>query len=116
MVTAQSILHDTEEKMKKTIEALLREFATIRTGRASPALVEGIKAECYDTSMPLKQLATISIPDPKSIVITPWDSSIAGDIEKAILKSDLGITPVNDGKVIRISIPHLSKERRDELA
>lgn len=116
MVTVQSVLHDTEDKMKKAIDAVLREFGTVRTGRASPALVEGIKVDCYASSMPIKQLATISIPDPKLIVITPWDASIIGDIEKGILKSELGITPMNDGKSIRISIPQLSKERRDELA
>lgn len=113
---AKEILRDVEQKMKKTLEATEREFSTIRTGRAHSSLVEGLKIDCYDTSMPLKQLASISTPEPRLIVIQPWDRSVLGDIEKAILTSDLGITPTNDGKLIRISIPSLTKERRDELA
>ena len=116
MATAKEVLKDVEHKMKKTVEATEREFSTIRTGRAQSGLVEGIKANCYDTSMPLKQLASISTPEPRLILIQPWDRSILGNIEKAILTSELGITPNNDGKVIRISIPTLTKERRDELA
>ncbi|MFH0838926.1 MAG: ribosome recycling factor [Candidatus Omnitrophota bacterium] len=111
----KAVLHETEEKMKKTIESTVREFGTVRTGRASPTLVEGIHVEYYNTPTPLKQLATISTPDARLIAIQPWDMSILGDIEKAILKSDLGVTPVNDGKLIRISLPQLSKERREEL-
>ncbi|OGW74787.1 MAG: ribosome recycling factor [Omnitrophica bacterium RBG_13_46_9] len=102
--------------MKKTVEATEREFSTIRTGRAHSSLVEGIKVECYGTSMPIKQLASVSTPEPRLIVIQPWDNSILGDVEKSILTSELGITPNNDGKVIRISVPPLTKERRDELA
>ncbi|UCD55907.1 MAG: ribosome recycling factor [Candidatus Omnitrophota bacterium] len=102
--------------MKKTVEATEREFSTIRTGRAHSTLVEGIKVDCYGTSMSLKQLAGISTPEPRLIVIQPWDRSILGDVERAILASELGITPNNDGKVIRISVPSLTKERRDELA
>ncbi|MBN1353878.1 MAG: ribosome recycling factor, partial [Candidatus Omnitrophica bacterium] len=101
--------------MKKTVEATEREFSSIRTGRARSSLVEGIKVDCYDTSMSIKQLANISTPEPRLITIQPWDRSIMGEIEKAILASDLGITPNNDGKMIRISIPQLTKERRDEL-
>lgn len=112
----KEVMQDLEHKTKKTVEATEREFSTIRTGRARSSLVEGIKVECYDTSMPLKQLAGISTPEPRLIVIQPWDKSIVGDIEKAILKSELGITPNNDGKVIRISVPQLTRERRDELA
>lgn len=111
----KDVFHDTEEKMKKTVEAVSREFATVRTGRASPALVDGIKIEYYGTPTPLKSLASISTPDPKLIVIQPWDATIVGEVEKAILKSELGITPINDGKLIRIQIPDLSKERRVEL-
>lgn len=111
----KDVFHDTEEKMKKTVEAVSREFATVRTGRASPALVDGIKVEYYGTPTPLKSLASISTPDPKLIVIQPWDATIVGEVEKAILKSELGITPINDGKLIRIQIPDLSKERRVEL-
>lgn len=114
--TTQEVLKETEQKMKKTAEANARELSTIRTGRANSSLVEGIKVDCYDTSMALKQLAGISTPGPRLIVIQPWDQSITAEIEKAILTSDLGITPTNDGKVIRISVPTLTKERRDELA
>ena len=113
--TAQEVLKDVEGKMKKTIEATGREFSTIRTGRANTSLVEGVRVNCYDTLMPLRQLASISTPEPRLIVIQPWDRSIIGDIEKAILVSDLGITPNNDGKVVRISMPTLTNERRDEL-
>ena len=114
--TAQEILKDTESKMKKTVEATEREFSTIRTGRAHTSLVEGVRVDCYGTSMPIRQLASISTPEPRLIVIQPWDRSILGDVEKAIMTSELGITPNNDGKLIRISIPTLTKERRDELA
>ena len=110
-----SIIHDTEEKMKKTKEAILREFSAIRTGRASPGLVEAIKIDYYGSPTHLKQLATISTPEPRLIVIHPWDISVLPEIEKAILKSNLGFNPTNDGKFIRISIPHLTTERREEL-
>jgi len=113
--TAQEVMRDVEHKMKKTVEATEREFLTIRTGRANTSLVEGIRVDCYDTAMPLRQLAGISTPEAKLIVIQPWDRSIMGAVEKAILASELGIMPTNDGKVIRISIPSLTKERRDEL-
>ncbi len=112
----KEILHDTEEKMKRAVEAMMREFLEVRTGRASPSLVEGIRVDYFGTPTPLKQLATISTPDARLIVIQPWDISILAEVEKAILRSDLGITPTNDGKLIRISIPQLSKERREELA
>ncbi|MFH1593444.1 MAG: ribosome recycling factor [Candidatus Omnitrophota bacterium] len=102
--------------MKKTIESTEREFSTIRTGRAHSSLVEGIKVECYGTSMPIRQLAGISTPEPRLVLIQPWDRSILGDMEKAILASELGITPNNDGKAIRIFVPTLTEERRDELA
>lgn len=113
--TSKEILRDVEHKMKKTVEATEREFSTIRTGRAHSSLVEGIKVDCYATTMPLKQLASVSTPEPRLIVIQPWDHSILEYIEKAIMTSELGITPTNDGKLIRISIPSLTKERRDEL-
>ncbi len=112
----KDVLHDTEEKMRKTLEAISHEFLTVRTGRASPALVDSIKVDYYGTPTPLKSLAAISTPDAKLIVIQPWDTSASGEIEKAILRSELGITPVNDGKLIRLQIPDLSKERRLELA
>lgn len=111
----KDILNDTEAKMKKTIEAVSREFSEIRTGRASPSLVEGIHIDYYDSPTLLKQLASISVPDAHLIVIQPWDPNIIAQVEKAILKSNLGITPSNDGKKIRLSIPPLSGERREEL-
>ncbi len=114
-MTVKEILHDTETKMKKTVEATQREFSTIRTGRASSAIVEGVKVDYYGTPTPLKQLAAVSTPDARLIVIQPWDKNAMGDVEKAILKSDIGITPTNDGKVIRLTIPPLTQERRLEL-
>ncbi len=110
-----SISRTTEEKMRKSVEILKRELATIRTGHASPALVEHIKAEYAGVPTPLIQLATISAPAVKLLVIQPWDESSLRDIERAILKSELGLVPVNDGNVIRINIPPLSEERRQEL-
>ncbi len=115
MATVKDILHQTEEKMRKTIEVTQREFSTIRTSRASAALVDNIKINYYGTLTPLRQLATISVPDPRLLVIQAWDQSILAEVEKEILKSNLGINPINDGKVIRLSIPPLSKERREEL-
>lgn len=111
----KDILHETEDKMKKTVQAVKREFSEVRTGRASPTLVEGILVEYYGTKTLLKQLATISTPEARLVVIHPWDSSIIEQVEKAILQSNLGITPNNDGKLIRISLPHLTDERRQEL-
>jgi len=115
MATLKEIMHEGQDKMKKTVEAVQREFGTIRTGRASSSLVEGIRVEYYGTATPLKQIASISTPDPKLIVIQPWDASVLGEIEKAILKSDVGITPVNDGRSIKLGIPQLTHERREEL-
>ena len=114
-MAVKEMLKETEQKMTKTIEATKREFATLRTGRASAALVEGIMVDYYGTPTPLKKLAAINTPDVKSIAIQPWDPGSAASIEKAIMKSALGITPVNDGKLIRINIPPLTQERRQEL-
>lgn len=114
-MTTKDIIHDTEQKMKKTVEATQREFSTIRTGRASSAIVEGVKVDYYGTITPLRQLAAISTPDARMIMIQPWDKNSIGDIEKAILKSEIGITPTNDGKVLRLSVPPLTQERRAEL-
>lgn len=111
----KDILHETENKMKKTVESVKREFAEVRTGRASPGLVEGVLVDYYGTKTPIKQLATISTPDARLIAIHPWDVSTIEAVEKAILQANLGLTPNNDGKTIRISIPHLTDERRDEL-
>jgi ribosome recycling factor len=115
-MTTKEILYDTEDKMKKSIDSVSREFSEVRTGRASTALVEGLHVDYYGTPTMLKQIASISIPDARLIVIQPWDISAIAEIEKTILKSNIGITPSNDGKVIRLSIPQLSKERREELA
>jgi ribosome recycling factor len=110
------ILSETRQKMEKTAESLNQEFKKMRTGRASVSILEGIKAECYGTQMRLNQISSISIPESRLLTIQPWDQSIIGNIEKSILKSALGLTPVNDGKLIRISIPPLTEERRKELA
>jgi ribosome recycling factor len=110
------ILADCRDNMDKTLVALKRDFMRIRTGRASTALLDGIKVNCYDTQMPLDQVASLSVPESRLITIKPWDQSIIGEIEKSILKSELGLTPANDGKIIRISIPPLTEERRRELA
>lgn len=110
------ILSESREKMTKSIEALKKEFRKIRTGRASSALLEGLKVDCYDTQMPLEQVASISVPESRLIIVQPWDQSVIGNIEKSILKSELGLTPMNDGKIIRIAIPPLTEERRKELA
>ncbi len=109
------ILSELRDKMNKSINVLKRELSKVRTGRASTALLEDIMIECYDTEMPLKQVASISVPESRLILIQPWDKSIIGNIEKGILKSELGLTPVNDGKVIRVPIPPLTEERRKEL-
>jgi ribosome recycling factor len=109
------ILKNADSKMNKTIEALNKELSSIRTGRASPALVEHIKIDYHGVLTPLIQLASISVPEPKTIAIHPWDRSIINSIDKAILKSDLGLNPVNDGTNIRISLPALTEERRKDL-
>ncbi len=102
-------------KMGKTIEALRKELASIRTGRATPALVDDIKVDYYGTPTPLKQIATVSVPEARLLLIQPWDSSMLSSIKKAILKSDLGLNPTSDQDVIRLAIPQLSEERRKEL-
>ncbi|MCX5709872.1 MAG: ribosome recycling factor [Candidatus Omnitrophica bacterium] len=115
-MTTKELLHNTEEKLKKALESLNREFSEIRTGRASPHLVEGLHIDYYGTPTLLKQLASISAQDAHLLVIQPWDVSAIAEIEKSILKSNLGITPSNDGKILRLSFPQLSKDRRQELA
>lgn len=110
------ILAECRQNMQKSIEALRKDFMRIRTGRASPALLEGIRVNCYETQMPLEQVASISVPESRLITIKPWDQSILGEVEKGILKSELGLTPMNDGKMIRIPIPPLTEQRRKELA
>ena len=115
MADANQILNDADSKMKKAIEATKRDFAGVRTGRASASLVENVKVEYYGTLMPLPQVANISVPDARTIEIKPWDANALADIEKALQKSDLGIPPNNDGKVIRMGIPPLTEERRKEF-
>ena len=110
-----TILLDTEDRMEKAMAALERDFQKLRTGRATTALVDGIKADYYGTSTPISQMASVAVPDSRTITIQPWDKGGIAVVEKAILKSDLGLTPVNDGKIIRISIPPLTEERRKEL-
>ena len=109
------LIKDTEQRMSKSLDVFKRELAKIRTGRASPSLVEHFKVDYYGAHTPLGQLATISVPDPRSIVIQPWDTGAIANIEKAIMQSDLGINPINDGKVVRLNIPLLTQERRKEL-
>jgi len=109
-------LLDATDRMEKALDAFQRDLATVRTGRASPALVEHLKIDYHGTPTPLIQLATISTPDARLIVIQPWDRGSLGTIEKAILKSDLGLNPASDGAVIRLAIPQLTEERRRDIA
>ena len=101
--------------MEKSLDSLKREFSKVRTGRASISLLDGIKVDYYGTLTPLNQLATLSVPEPRLITIQPWDATVIKELEKAIMKSDLGLTPANDGKIIRVSIPPLTEQRRVEL-
>jgi ribosome recycling factor len=109
------LLTEARRKMDKVLEALARDLSRVRTGRASVALLEGIKVECYGTTMPLSQVASLAAPESRLLTVQPWDFSVLGDIEKAILKSDLGLNPANDGKIIRLPIPALTTERRKDL-
>ncbi len=111
----EEVFKDVRSRMEKALEILREDLKALRTGRASPALLEKVKVEYYGTLVPLNQLASITAPEPRLLVVRPWDSSALAAIEKAILKSDLGLTPMNDGKVIRINIPRLTEERRKEL-
>ena len=111
----KDLLKETEDRMNKAVDALRDNLMTIRTGRASPALVERLPVEYYGTLTPLNQLATISVPEPRLLAIRPWDPTALAAIERAILKSELGLTPSNDGKIIRLNIPRLTEERRQEL-
>ena len=111
----EETLEETKERMGKTIDDLENELKRVRTGRASLSLLDGIRVDYYGTQTPLNQMASLSVPESRLIVIQPWDVSVIKEIEKAILKSDLGLTPSSDGKLIRISIPQLTEERRKEL-
>ncbi|MBP6963784.1 MAG: ribosome recycling factor [Armatimonadetes bacterium] len=109
------VINETERKMKKAVEAAQHDYTTIRTGRANPQLLERITVDMYGSPMPVNQLATISVPEPRQLVIAPWDKTAIAAIERAIQKSDLGLTPSSDGNVIRLNIPHLTEERRREM-
>ena len=111
----KDVLNDAEERMKKAVAAHERDLGTIRTGRASATLIEGIRADYYGTPTPIGQMASITSPDARMLVLQPWDKSALGAIEKAILKSDLGLTPTNDGSVVRLNFPQLTQDRRQEL-
>jgi ribosome recycling factor len=110
-----SVLKETKERMEKALAALEKEFSHLRTGRATPALLEGVKVDYYGTLTPIDQIASVSTPDSRTITIQPWDRNAFGLVEKAILKSGLGFNPVNDGKLLRISMPPLTEDRRKEL-
>src|ERR671920_2350625 len=111
----KDVMDDTDVRMGKAIGALRRDLATIRTGRASPSLVERLQVDYYGSSTPLNQVAGISVPEPRLLVIQPWDRGTMGAIEKAIQRSELGFNPSNDGQVIRIAIPTLTEERRKQM-
>ena len=115
MLKRETFLNDLRTKMEKSLEALKKEISRVRTGRASLAILDGIRVNYYGVPTPLSQVASLSIPESRTITIQPWDSKIVGEIEKAIQKSDLGLTPLSDGKIVRIQIPPLTEERRREL-
>ena len=115
MVTVNEVLGETDSRMKKSVEALSRELNSIRTGRATPALVENVMVDYYGVPTPLNQLSSISVPEARVLLIQPWDKEAHKDVEKGILKSDLGLVPNNDGNAIRVNIPIPTEERRREL-
>lgn len=111
----QNVKKDADERMNKAIAALEREFSGLRTGRAHAGLIDNVKVDYYGTPTPINQVGSVAVPDSRTITIQPWDRNAFGLIEKAIMQSDLGLNPVNDGKIIRISIPPLTEERRKDL-
>jgi ribosome recycling factor len=111
----EKVVKEIDAKMEKTLSSLKTDLNKVRTGRASLALFDDIRVDYYGTSTPLNQMATLAVPEPRLITLQPWDTTVTGEIEKAILKSELGLTPISDGKIIRISIPRLTEERRKEL-
>jgi ribosome recycling factor len=115
MADEDVILEEAEESMQKSVASLQRDMNRIRTGRANPALLEGVQVDYYGTPTPLKSLATLGAPEPRLLTVQPFDPGALGEIERAILKADLGLTPVNDGKLLRVPIPELTEERRREL-
>ena len=112
----QDVIKELEGRMQAAVDALAREFASVRTGRANAALLDAVRVDAYGNLSPINQVASVSVPDPRTIVIQPWDAALMKEIEKGIAKSDLGLTPSNDGKVIRLSLPTLTEERRKQLA
>ena len=114
-LTPEDILTEVERKMNRAIEALERELATLRTGRATPSLIENVSVEYYGTPTPLKQIASISAPDARAIMVQPWDKQALRDIERSLMRSELGFNPSNDGNIITVPIPPLNQERRQEL-
>jgi ribosome recycling factor len=115
MAEAEPVLEKLKQELEGTVQALRRELARLRTGRATTALLDGISVDYYGTRTPLNQVATLTAPEPRLLVIQPFDRSLLGEIERAIQQSDLGLNPVNDGKIIRVPIPELTEERRKEL-
>ncbi|WP_405740365.1 ribosome recycling factor [Anaerovibrio slackiae] len=111
----KEIIANNEERLEKSIAALKREFGSLRAGRATPSLLDKVMVDYYGTPTPVNQVAKVSVPEPRMILITPWEKSLMHDIEKAIMKSDLGLSPNSDGTAIRLSIPQLTQERRQEL-
>ena len=116
MPMQEALVKDVEARMQAATDLLAREFSGVRTGRANTALLDAVRVEAYGAQTSINQMASLSVPDPKTLVIQPWDTSQIPAIEKAILKSDLGLTPSNDGKVIRLTMPTLTEERRKQLA
>jgi ribosome recycling factor len=115
MADENETLADAQRRMQRSVEALTREFNAVRTGRASPALVDNLMVEYYGTMMPLNQLASISVPEARTLQIEPWDKNAVAGVERSILKSDLGLVPNNDGAIIRLNLPVLTEERRRDL-
>jgi len=115
-MTQQAVQKDLETRMQAAVDVLTREFASVRTGRANAALLDGVRVEAYGNMTPLNQVASVSVPDPRTILIQPWDATQLKEIEKGIVKSDLGLSPSNEGKVIRLTMPTLTEERRKQLA
>lgn len=115
MNTSQGVFKDAEEKMKKSLDVLNQNLSGIRTGRATPGMVENVRVDYYGTPTPIRQVATITIPEPRTLIISPWDAAALKPIEKALMDSDLGIPPVIDGKLVRLVVPPLTRERREEL-
>lgn len=111
----KEVASEAEDKMKKALEVLRKDYGSMRAGRATPALLDKVMVDYYGVPTPINQMANVSVPEPRMLVIQPWDKSVIASIEKAIMKSDLGLTPNNDGTVIRLAIPQLTQERRNEL-